>query len=188
MSENQCRVMLVDDESLVLSALRRVLAAPIRYEGRDYPLQVETFDSPVAALERAGEGEPFDLVISDYRMPGMDGVVFLKAFMERQPDAARIILSGYADLDGLIGAINEARIFRFLSKPWHDFDLTAAVAQALAYRALLLENRRLADAVRVARGHISPEDYERQRLEEESPGITKVNWGPDGSVLLESDE
>lgn len=188
MSEDQYRVMLVDDEPNVLSALRRVLAATIRYEGREYPLKVETFDSPRGALDRAKEGVPFDLVISDYRMPGMDGVVFLKAFMELQPDAARIILSGYADLDGLIGAINEARIFRFLSKPWHDFDVTTAAAQALAYRALQLENRRLADAVRVARGHIRPEDYERQRLEEETPGITKVNWGPDGSVLLDPEE
>lgn len=188
MNEDHYRVMLVDDEPNVLSALRRVLAAPVRYEGRDYRLRVETFDSPAAALERARDGVPFDLVISDYRMPGMDGVAFLKAFMEIQPDAARLILSGYADLDGLIGAINEARIFRFLSKPWHDFDVTSAAAQALAYRTLLLENRRLADAVRVARGHIRPEDYERQRLEEESPGITKVNWGPDGSVLLDPEE
>lgn len=185
MSEKHYRVMLVDDEPNVLSALRRVLASPIRYDGKEYRLQTETFTSPVDAIARAMDGTPFDLVIADYRMPEMDGVEFLKTFMERQPDATRLILSGFADLDALISAINEARIFRFLSKPWHDYELTSAIAQALAYRDLTLENQQLADAVRLARGAITQQEMERHRLEEQNPGITHVNWGPDGSVLLE---
>jgi two-component system probable response regulator PhcQ len=181
------RIMIVDDEQSIINALRRLLlATPCSYGGVIYPLQVESFVSPVAALERARH-HTFDLVISDYRMPEMDGVEFLKQLRDTQPDAARLILSGYADLNALVGAINEARIFRFLSKPWSDYELVAAVAQALGYRNLLMENQRLADEMRVQRGKLSKLELEMKRLEALEPGITKVNWGPDGSVILDEE-
>ena len=177
------RIMLVDDEQNILGALRRLFAAPLAEGGKK--LVVETFSSPREALKRVKEDVAFDTVISDYRMPEMDGVAFLKAFRENQPHAVRLILSGYADLDALVGAINEAQIFRFIAKPWHDFELRAAVGQALAYHDMMLENQRLADEVRAQRGVITRQEMELRRLEAESPGITKVNWGPDGEVLLE---
>lgn len=178
-------IMLVDDEENILNALRRALNN--LFSGGDLQLRIETFSAPAAALQRAGES-PFDLVISDYRMPGMDGVAFLKRFRELQPDAARMILSGYADLDGLIGAINDAQIYRFLSKPWHDNELKLAVSQALEFRRLQTENQRLADEVRAKQGVISRQELELRRLEQESPGITRVNWGPGGEVLLDDSE
>lgn len=182
------RILLVDDEENILKALRRLLStSPICFDGENYRPEIRTFTSPVEALEFA-RLYPIDLVISDYRMPAMDGVAFLKAFREHQPDAARLILSGYADLNGLIGAINEAQIQRFLSKPWNDYELVTAVAQALAYRRLLLENRELADRQRFEDSRLDPAEAERRRLESESPGITQVNWGPDGSVLLGDDD
>jgi YesN/AraC family two-component response regulator len=181
------RIMIVDDEESILKSLRRLLlATPCSYDGVIYALQVETFSSPVAALEKARH-HPFDLVLSDYRMPIMDGVEFLKQFRIIQPDAARLILSGYADLNALVGAINEARIFRFLTKPWSDFELISAIAQALGFRNLLLENQRLADEMRVQRGKLSKLELEMKRLEAIEPGITKVNWGPDGSVILDEE-
>jgi two-component system probable response regulator PhcQ len=181
------RILIVDDEDNIVNALRRLLlSTPCSYGGKDYPLQVETFVSPLAALERAGH-QAFDLVLSDYRMPGMDGVEFLKQFRGVQPDAARLILSGYADLNALVGAINEAQIFRFLSKPWSDFELVSAIAQALSYRNLILENQRLADEMRVQRGKLGKLELEMKRLEAMEPGITKVNWGPDGSVILDEE-
>lgn len=182
------RIMLVDDEPNILNALRRLFAQVQFQEMGDSRLQVETFTSPLAALQRAGDGVAFDLVISDYRMPEMDGVAFLKAFRKIQPNAERLILSGYADLDALVGAINEAQIFRFISKPWHDYELTSAVAQALAHRDLLLDNQRLADQVRLQLGVISQQEMALRRLEEESPGITKVHWGADGSVIFDEYE
>jgi DNA-binding NtrC family response regulator len=179
------RIMLVDDEENILNALRRVLAARDGVEGENQ-YGVETFTSPREALRRAEE-MAFDLVVSDYRMPDMNGVQFLKELRQIQPQAARIILSGYADLDGLMGAINEAQIFRFINKPWHDFDFKSAVAQALEYRGLLMENQRLADLVRVQQGKLSKQELALRRLEEESPGISKVNWGPNGEVLIDED-
>jgi two-component system probable response regulator PhcQ len=178
------RILLVDDEENILNALRRVLSGQdAQGPGGGRPT-VETFSSPQQALQRA-QNTVFDLVISDYRMPEMNGVDFLKSFKAIQPDAARMVLSGYADLDGIIGAINEAQIFRFLAKPWHDSELKSAVAQALSHRALLLDNQRLADLVRLQQGKLTKQEMELRRLEQEAPGITKVNWGPNGEVMLD---
>lgn len=179
------RILIVDDEESILRSLRRLLSlTPCRAGDKVYALKVDAFSDAAAALDKARH-TAYDLVLSDYRMPGMDGVRFLKALREIQPDAARLILSGYADLNGLIGAINEAGISRFLSKPWNDYELVAAIGQALALRELTLENQRLADQARVAMGTLSAEEVERKRLEAEEPGITHVIWGEDGSVLLD---
>lgn len=181
------RVMLVDDEPNILKALRRLLSTtPCAYDGATYPLTLEIHESPLEALERARH-TAFDLFMADYRMPRMNGVEFLKAVREIQPGAARLVLSGYADLNGLIGAINDAQIYRFLAKPWNDYELVSAIAQALAYRDLLLETQELADQARLARGRLTPQELEMRRLEAAEPGITRVNWGPDGSVLLDED-
>lgn len=182
------RIMLVDDEPNILNALRRLFSSPSLPDNGSSNFQVETFTSPRQALQRAEEGVVFDLVISDFRMPEMDGVSFLKAFRQIQPHAARLILSGYADLEALVGAINEAQISRFVSKPWHDYELKSAVAQALAQRELLLENQQLADQVRLQLGVISKQEMALRRLEEESPGITKVHWSADGSVIFDETE
>lgn len=179
------RLMLVDDEENILNALRRVLGTLLfaDLDGEKTEVIIETFSVPEKALERASH-TAFDLVVSDYRMPTMNGVAFLKALKQHQPNISRLILSGYADLDGLIGAINEAGISRFIAKPWNDYELTAAITQQLAYRAVLLENERLADLTRVQQGKISQQEMALKQLELEHPGITKVTWGPDGSVIL----
>lgn len=128
------KILLVDDEPNVLSALRREL--------KDY-FEIETFDSPVAALERS-RCNPFDLVIADYKMPEMNGLEFLKQFGQLQPDAARLVLSGEADIDVLIRTINETHIYRFLAKPWERTELLSSIHQALNYRDTILESRRVA--------------------------------------------
>jgi two-component system probable response regulator PhcQ len=178
------RILLVDDEPNVLRALKRVLRRPgqpaLALEA------IEICESPCLALELL-HSHVFDLILSDYRMPEMDGVAFLSASRQLQPDAARLIMSAQVDLQGMIGAINQGGIQRFIMKPWDDLDLRVALAEAIEYRAMLLENRRLADQVRLARGIISRQEAELMRLERETPGITKVKWGPDGSVLLEED-
>jgi DNA-binding NtrC family response regulator len=182
------RILLVDDESGVLGALSRLLRlTPISVRGEEWRPRVDAFESPAEALARAAECA-YDLVISDFRMPGMDGVAVLRRMRELQPGCARVILSGYTDLNGLIGAINEARIDRFIAKPWNDFELVSTLGQVLEIRALRLENEALADQVRCERGEMSATELELKRLEQQEPGITQVQWGPDGSIVIDMDE
>lgn len=177
------RILILDDEPNILSALKRTLlnrGAPDA--STDYV--VETFSEAEPALARLNEAS-FDAILSDYRMPGMNGVDFLKQVRIVQPDAIRIILSGYADLDALISAINEAEIFRFITKPWVDYELKLLLKEALKTRELQIENQKLADMIRVKKGIISRQEAELRRLEKVSPGITKVKWREDGAVLFE---
>ena len=181
------RILLVDDEANMLSALRRVMTSipPGELDG-ERP-EVETYTSAEEALRRI-RTMPVDLVISDYRMPEMSGVEFLSEAVAAQPDVARIILSGNADLDAVVDAINKVQIYRFVAKPWHDFELKTAIVQALAARALVVENRRLADLVRKQYGRISRHEAELRRLESESPGLTRLTTLADGSIDIDDDD
>jgi len=169
------RIMVVDDEEGIVNSLKRVLK-PEGYE-------VVVFTEGGRAIEYARD-EKVDLVISDYRMPKMDGVAFLTEFKQSQPDAMRLILSGYTDLDALMGAINQAEIYRFISKPWHDYDLKATISSALAHYEMLNENRRLADQIREQQSRLEQQRVILEKLESESPGITHVQWQEDGSIIL----
>ena len=134
-------ILIVDDEQNVLNALQRELQGEFL---------VETFSSPVEALEHSREAK-FDLVIADYKMPEMNGVEFLTQFGKLQPDVVQLILSGEADFDALASSVNETHIYRFIAKPWDKVDLLMSVVHALSHRALLLENRRLAEQCRKER-------------------------------------
>lgn len=173
------KIMLVDDEENVLKALKRTLAT----ESYD----IETYSNGADALERAKKVQ-FDLVLSDYRMPVMDGVAFLIELRTLQPDVMRLVLSGYSDLEAMLAAINQAEIYRFISKPWQDYELRATLNQALAHRAVLLENKRLADQVRTQQTQLAEQQKILQKLETDSPGITQVRWAEDGSVIIDEDD
>ena len=181
------RIMLVDDEPNILAALRRALAmiGPDELDG-NRPI-IEWFSTGDEALKRANEAA-FDLVISDFRMPGMDGLEFLKLMVERQPTVARIVLSGYTDLDSVVAAVNEVQIFRYMSKPWNDAELRLIVRQALAQRALLMENQRLADLVRAQQRQLALHAQELNRLEKECPGITQLEFDENGGITIEDDD
>lgn len=181
------RILLLDDEPGILKALKRLLMlTPCTCNGETFKLQVDTFTHPADALEVVRH-VPYELVMSDYRMPEMDGVEFLKVVRELQPQAVRFILSGYADLDALVHAINDAQISRFIAKPWNDYELIAAIGQGLAYRALQVETENLANQKRLEKQILSDEEVARKLLEADEPGITQVNWAPDGSVILDPD-
>jgi response regulator RpfG family c-di-GMP phosphodiesterase len=127
-------LLCVDDEPNILSALKRSL----RTEG----WRVLTANGGAEALETLAR-ESVDLVISDMRMPGMDGAQLLEQVSQRWPASIRILLTGYADMSATVAAINRGRIFRYLNKPWNDEDLRAAVQQGLDLLALEREKRRL---------------------------------------------
>lgn len=127
-------LLFVDDERNILASLRR-LFRPLGYN-------ILLAESGPAALEIMKQF-PIDLVISDMRMPEMDGARFLQEVAKRYPDTVRILLTGFADLTSTIAAINSGKIYRYVSKPWEDTELTLAVSQALKTRRLEQEKREL---------------------------------------------
>lgn len=169
--------MVVDDEPNILNSMRRLMRKKKDWE-------VEFFDSAEEALKRASSAS-FELFLSDFRMPEMDGVKFLSEIKRIQPDSMRLILSGYTDIDALMGAINEAEIFRFISKPWQDYDLITTLELALAQREILMENHFLANQVRAQQVELRNRKTALERLMESNPVLADVKWDTDGSIILE---
>ncbi|TAK93841.1 MAG: response regulator [Aquabacterium sp.] len=172
------KLMIVDDEANVTNALLRVLR-------RRLPLNVrmEAFVDPLKALARAREST-FEIILSDYRMPQMDGITFLQAAKAIQPHAVCMILSASTEVDTIMKAINDVEAFRYLTKPWDEADLVDQIEQALHRSEREREMRHLADDMRLLRGDLSPQVHEARLLEELEPGITQVAWGPNGEVLM----
>lgn len=127
-------VLCVDDEPNILSSLRRLF----RSEG----FLTFTAESGEAGL-RILETEAIDLVISDMRMPEMSGAQFLERVRAKWPDTVRMLLTGYADVQSVLDAINRGEIYRYITKPWDDNDILLVVRHALERKALELEKRRL---------------------------------------------
>lgn len=162
------RIMLVDDEPNVLSSLRRTINAMPHYTF-DGAVIVEIFDKPEAALVRAAECE-FDLVISDWRMPGMNGIAFLNKLIQIQPNIARLVLSGYGDFLAEIKAIERIRIFHFINKPWNNDELRGLMVQALEHRRQSLKNATETESQLRKQSLLT--DFELRRIDQEQPTLT----------------
>jgi two-component system, NtrC family, sensor kinase len=128
-------ILIVDDEDAVLRTLKRFLV-------RD-GFQVETARSAADALTILREGFAPQVVISDYRMPGMDGVAFLKYVCTEWPRVQRVLMTGHADISAIEEAVNASQIYRFLAKPWEETGLLATVRSAAQQWELEAENVRL---------------------------------------------
>ena len=141
------RVLMVDDEPRILDAMRRTLRGSY---------DVATAESGSAGLEvqqaALAAGDPFAVIVSDMRMPGMNGAEFLTAARAADPDAVRIVLSGQADLPSTIAAVNDADLFRFLTKPCEPAELTRALDDALRQHRLVTAERELLE--RTLRGAV----------------------------------
>jgi len=129
------RILCVDDEVNVLRAIERVFL--------DDEYEIIKASSGAEGLEILRKISPIQLVISDYRMPGMSGVDFLREVKNYWPETVRIVLSGYADAATIVAAINEGRIYKFIPKPWNTEELKAAIENALEWHYLNRKNREL---------------------------------------------
>ena len=127
-------IVIVDDEEMILTSLTSLLALESDYD-------VRAFLSPGQALEEARNTD-IDLVISDYLMPEMDGISFLLKMREIKPEAPRIILTGYADKENAIKAINEVGLFQYIEKPWDNDDLQMVIRNGLEKQRLLKDLQR----------------------------------------------
>lgn len=171
------RIMLLDDEEAVVHALQRALRLAFSADS----VALEVFVEPEAALLRAGE-QDFDVVVSDFRMPGLSGADVLEVIKGLQPEAVRIVLSATTERRDIVAAVNRAGIFRYLAKPWQSEELVATLYAAFDYRDARLRARS-APAPASAPAP-SAQELELLRLEREEPGITHVDWDEDGNVRL----
>ena len=122
-------LVLVDDEQLVLSSLNSFLSLETDYK-------INTFLSAIEALDFI-ENNDIDLVLSDYLMPEMDGITFLSKVRKFKPEIPRIILTGYADKENAIKAINEVGIFQYIEKPWDNDDILIIIRNGLEKQRLI---------------------------------------------------
>ena len=158
------RLLIVDDEAPVLYALRRLLQRHFKPQ----QLGVELCADPLQAQQRQQEVN-FDILISDYRMPRMDGVTLLARARALDPCTVRLMLSAATDFGTVLAAVNCAGIFRYIPKPWNEPQLLADLRAALVLDPCAAP---------------SADELERRRLEALEPGITQVEWGPNGEVLM----
>ncbi len=127
----KCALLFVDDEPGILSALRRLV--------RKLDAKVFIAQGGAAGLEVLANNH-IDLVVSDMRMPEMDGAQFLARVKELYPDTVRYLLTGYSDIGATINALNDGGIYRYLSKPWDDSELLEVISDGLKIK--LLENEK----------------------------------------------
>ena len=125
MAGKKISVLYVDDEENNLFSFKAVFR--VKY-------QVYTAISGDEALKIMGE-KPIEIIITDQRMPNMTGVEFLEKVIEKFPDPMRILLTGYADMNAVVDAVNKGKIFHYLSKPWNEEELDMTINRA--YEAYL---------------------------------------------------
>lgn len=133
------RILIIDDEIHVLRALLRML------QDEDY--EIFTASSAEEALELIRRYR-FKVVITDERMPGMFGSELLATITVRQPEVVKMLLTGYASVEAAIRAVNEGEIYRFITKPWDDFELKLAIRAGVEHYDLKMKNRKLQALVR----------------------------------------
>ncbi len=165
----QAGILFVDDEPRVTDAIRRSF--------KRAPYRLYTAASAAEGLQCLAT-ETIDVVVSDERMPGMSGAEFLAQVRQQYPDTIRIILSGQADLEAAIKAINEGEIYRFLVKPCDPADLRVTIDKALEHKRLLEQSRRLLREYQKANALL-------EELEAGTPGITRLETDADGAILVD---
>lgn len=132
-------LLLVDDEQPILNALKRIL--------RKEPYSLQTAASGEQALDVLHR-HPVQVVVSDFRMPGMSGVELLREVKQRYPHTVRVVVSGYADGRLIMDSINVGEVYRFLPKPWNDDELKVTLRQCFERHRLVSEHARLIEQVR----------------------------------------
>ncbi len=165
---DQVRILLVDDERNVLRSLERTFL--------DEEYEIMTAPSGVEGLAVLESISPVQVVISDYRMPEMNGVDFLRQVCRKWPDTVRIVLSGYADTASIVSAINDGQIYKFIPKPWNDDELKVTIVNALERYYLNKMNKELSEELRLKNEELERINAELERLvSEKSSKVMLLN-------------
>jgi len=147
-AESPDTIMLVDDEQMVVRSLEAFLTL-------ETPYRVLSFCSPVEALAAAETEKSLRLVVADFMMPELDGVSFLKEMRRVHPEASRLLLTGYADKENAIRAINEAGLYYYLEKPWDNEHFKLVVRNGVERSSLFNELSSRVSALESAHAELS---------------------------------
>ena len=166
-NNQQAILLLVDDDQNVLKALRRLF----RHE--NYVVYLAAGGAEGLDILRR---HAVDLIISDMRMPEMSGAEFLAHVVEQWPETVRILLTGYADLQSTIDAINKGRIFSYCNKPWNDEELKLLVRNALEQKRLREERERLSTIIRLQNDELKIlNEHLEERVEQRTAQLDQAN-------------
>lgn len=163
----RARILVVDDEEAILETMT------FTFEG-DY--EVLTASSSARALELLDARGPVAVVISDQRMPEMTGVQFLAEVFKRHPETVRIILTGFADMDAIINAINDGHVYAYITKPWEPEQLRQVVRSAALHYELTRENERLLAGLRDANHYLEAvmDQFDTGALAVDAEGLVRA--------------
>jgi len=162
-------ILFVDDEPRITNALKNVL--------RKEKYRILSADSAEKALEILST-ETVDVVVSDEQMPGMSGSALISQIRREYPDTVRIILTGHANLDAALRAINEGEVYRYLTKPCNGLDLAITIRRALQHKKIMAKCRQLLQSNRKQSSFL-------QELEKQHHGITKLKTTSTGAIVLD---
>ncbi len=168
------KVLCIDDEPMILKALKRELA---QIGG----LVVITAESGIEGLEQLSLHD-VAIVISDLRMPVMDGLEVARAVRATHPDIVRVILTGHADIDATISAINDAQVYRFLTKPWERAQLAATMHECIGQAARLRDRKNAHLPITTTNRRIEVLDA----LEHDHPGISRLPRRLGGAIAIDA--
>jgi len=165
---NQHAILIVDDEENIVKSLTRILM--------DDGYTIQGAMSGEEGLRKLKKHE-VHLVISDYKMPGMTGLEFLKRVQIDYPNILTIILTAYGDIETAIEAINDVGVYKFILKPWNEEDLRITIKRALELRELTIQKDTLIKRVKT-------QEIILKELEKKHPGITKVERDENDTTVL----
>jgi two-component system probable response regulator PhcQ len=163
------RVLLVDDDTNIVDGLKRAF--------REEEFEVSSATSAEQALELI-ETIPIHVLVTDERMSGMSGNELLRRVRQSYPTVIGIMLTGNAQLDVALNAINQGDIYRLFTKPCNHQELATAIKEAFEQRGLIAESRKRVDHLRVEKNYL-------ESLEHESPGISNVRKTSEGTIIME---
>ncbi len=182
------KIVVVDDEKIVTSAFKTLL----KVEGFS---DAHFFNNPEEAVEFLKSNTP-DLVISDFLMPQMNGLEFLSEVNKMYPEVSKILLTGYADKENAIRAINEIGLYRYIEKPWDNADLMINIKSGIERSYLLSELRKKISELEAAKKELEKYSHNLEQLVEERTADLKqsnaklegiFNYCADGIVIVNED-
>ena len=185
---NKGKIVVVDDEKMFTSALKILL----KVEGFT---DAHCFNSPKEALDFLKENKP-DLILSDFMMPDMNGLEFLTEVNKLYPEVSKILLTGYADKENAIKAINEVGLYRYIEKPWKDNDLVIDIKNGIERSYLMSQLRQKIEELELAKKELEKYSHNLEELVEERTADLKqsnakleglFNYCADGILIINED-